>query len=447
MHQTRATLAARLPETEEALARARARLDALPVLLETDQLAVRRGGEGETADDVVAARRAREHEATRRPLVDEGARLHSQLTQMRVEFARRAARSARATRPRHPRPPAARAGHAAGQRLRAPPGAPAPRGRPHGPALAAQHPVVPGGSSPPRRDPGAAGPGHGSRPGVVTARRAPPWGTATAPAARRAPETAPDPPGPAPHPPGVAMPTRRFWPGRRSGTARPPAPTPPSGPAGILERAALAPARGELRVRIPGGAPLRPGLRGRPRRAHALPEPGHPRHRGGTRACAHARRRPARGRRRGHRRRARPADRVLASGWLSRIDAQHADHRRHRPPGGRPELADAEAAHERDRRALAIARRDYDEARERLTEPVGGDDDHPSGHRDAGRHRPPRRSTCPRPIRRPGLLPRPPSGRRPARRRPTPRPTLRRPPRPWRPDDRRPCRQGHRSGR
>ena len=64
-----------------------------------------------------------------------------------------------------------------------------------------------------------------------------------------------------------------------------------------------------------------------------------------------------------------------ASGWLSRIDSQHADHQAviDRLVGGaRQQLADAEAAHERDRRALAIARRDYDEARERLTEPVGG---------------------------------------------------------------------------
>lgn len=62
-----------------------------------------------------------------------------------------------------------------------------------------------------------------------------------------------------------------------------------------------------------------------------------------------------------------------ASGWLSRIDSQHADHQAviDRLVGGaRQQLAEAEAAHERDRRALAIARRDYDEARERLTEPV-----------------------------------------------------------------------------
>ncbi|GAA4772312.1 hypothetical protein GCM10023200_00790 [Actinomycetospora chlora] len=66
-----------------------------------------------------------------------------------------------------------------------------------------------------------------------------------------------------------------------------------------------------------------------------------------------------------------------ASGWLSRIDSQHADHQAvvDRLVGGaRQQLADAEAAHERDRRALAIARRDYEEARERLSEPIGQDD-------------------------------------------------------------------------
>jgi hypothetical protein len=63
-----------------------------------------------------------------------------------------------------------------------------------------------------------------------------------------------------------------------------------------------------------------------------------------------------------------------ASGWLSRIDSQHADHQAvvDRLVGGaRQQLAEAEAAHERDRRALAVARRDYEEARERLTEPMG----------------------------------------------------------------------------
>jgi hypothetical protein len=69
-----------------------------------------------------------------------------------------------------------------------------------------------------------------------------------------------------------------------------------------------------------------------------------------------------------------------ASGWLARIDSEHADHHAviDRLVGGaRRQLADAEAAHERDRRALEIARRDYTDGRERLMEPVaetGGDD-------------------------------------------------------------------------
>ncbi|HSK57719.1 MAG TPA: hypothetical protein VK935_01575 [Actinomycetospora sp.] len=71
-----------------------------------------------------------------------------------------------------------------------------------------------------------------------------------------------------------------------------------------------------------------------------------------------------------------------ASGWLSRIDSQHADHQAviDRLVGGaRQQLAEAEAAHERDRRALAVARRDYEEARERLTEPVGASSGSSSG--------------------------------------------------------------------
>lgn len=145
MHQSRAALAARLTETQQALDRVRARLDAIPVLLDTDQLAVRRGGEAETARDVVAARRAREHEATRRPLVDEAARLHAQLTQMRVEYARlgstiRACELVGATRVRRLHAQVMRRvsayerhlvrRHPAGDRI--------------GPALAAQHPAVPG---------------------------------------------------------------------------------------------------------------------------------------------------------------------------------------------------------------------------------------------------------------------------------------------------------------
>ena len=145
MHQSRAALATRIPETEQALQRVRAHLDAIPVLLDDEQLAARRGGETDTPDDVVAARRAREHEATRRPLVDEAARLHAQLTQMRVEYARlgstiRACELVGATRVRRLHAQIMRRvsayerhlvrRHPAGDRI--------------GPALAAQHPVVPG---------------------------------------------------------------------------------------------------------------------------------------------------------------------------------------------------------------------------------------------------------------------------------------------------------------
>lgn len=145
MLETRASLAARIPATEEAAARAQARLDAMPVLLAPDQLELRRGGEYDTADDVVAARRAREYEATRRPLVDEAARLHAQLTQMRVEYARlgstvRACEVVGATRVRRLHAQIMRRvsvyerhlvrRHPAGDRI--------------GPVLAAQHPTVPG---------------------------------------------------------------------------------------------------------------------------------------------------------------------------------------------------------------------------------------------------------------------------------------------------------------
>ncbi|MFC5065515.1 hypothetical protein [Actinomycetospora atypica] len=63
-----------------------------------------------------------------------------------------------------------------------------------------------------------------------------------------------------------------------------------------------------------------------------------------------------------------------ASGWLARVDSEHADHHAviDRLVGGaRQQLADAEATHERDRRALEVARLDYADARERLMEPAG----------------------------------------------------------------------------
>ncbi|HEY2224224.1 hypothetical protein [Actinomycetospora sp.] len=75
-----------------------------------------------------------------------------------------------------------------------------------------------------------------------------------------------------------------------------------------------------------------------------------------------------------------------ASGWLARTDSEHADHHAviDRLIGGaRRQLADAEATHERDRRALEIARRDYADARDRLTE-TAPDPARPGSGSDAG---------------------------------------------------------------
>ncbi len=79
------------------------------------------------------------------------------------------------------------------------------------------------------------------------------------------------------------------------------------------------------------------------------------------------------------------------SGWLSRVDSQHADHQAviDRLVGGaRQQLAEAEAAHERDRRALEIARRDYAQAREALLEPVEPEPDTPAGAASEGSDEP-----------------------------------------------------------
>ena len=233
------------------------------------------------------------------------------------------------------------------------------------------------------------------------------------------------------------MATRRFWPGRRSETARPPTPTPPSGPQqgsssaplSHLPGVSFASASPEERRFAQVYAADRVGPMPYPNQA--TPDIGAARGRVRTLVAE-----LLEGVDEGTGGALDPLIASWASGWLSRIDSQHADHQAviDRLVGGaRQQLADAEAAHERDRRALAIARRDYDEARERLTEPVGGDDDRPPARRDAGRPRAPprtapRTSTCPRPIRRPGpsRARRPGAGR--AARRPTPRPTLRRPP-------------------
>jgi len=83
-----AQLTTRIAETELAVARATAALATWPVLLAEDQLRLRRAGETGTAADVVRARRAREYELQRRPLVHREADLYSQLTKLRVELTR-----------------------------------------------------------------------------------------------------------------------------------------------------------------------------------------------------------------------------------------------------------------------------------------------------------------------------------------------------------------------
>lgn len=172
------------------------------------------------------------------------------------------------------------------------------------------------------------------------------------------------------------MATRRFWPGRRGGTGRPPTPagsppgTDPSTPRGTLSSLPGVPSGPgtpeELRfAQVYAADRVGP----MPYPNQASPDVGAARGRvrtlvqelldgvdEGTGAALD------------------PLIASWASGWLSRIDSQHADHQAviDRLVGGaRQQLAEAEAAHERDRRALAIARRDYDEARERLGEPVG----------------------------------------------------------------------------
>ena len=254
------------------------------------------------------------------------------------------------------------------------------------------------------------------------------------------------------------MATRRFWPGRRSETARPPTPTPPSGPQqgsssaplSHLPGVSFASASPEERRFAQVYAADRVGPMPYPNQA--TPDIGAARGRVRTLVAE-----LLEGVDEGTGGALDPLIASWASGWLSRIDSQHADHQAviDRLVGGaRQQLADAEAAHERDRRALAIARRDYDEARERLTEPVGGDDDRPPARRDAGRHAD-RTPTAGGPHR--GLLRAP--GRSADRAPPASAVRARaehvdRPvdlhcavlPRPWRPDDRRPSRQGRQVG-
>jgi hypothetical protein len=143
--ESEAGLVARIEQTELAAGRAEERVGDWPVLLADDQLALRRGGESGTADDVVRSRRAREYDAMRRPLVDEVERLRRSVATAHEELARvRAAVRAReivgATRVRRLHAQAMRRisayerhlvrHHPAGDRV--------------GPLLAAQHPRIPG---------------------------------------------------------------------------------------------------------------------------------------------------------------------------------------------------------------------------------------------------------------------------------------------------------------
>ena len=143
--ESEAGLVARIEQIGLATDRAEERLAGWPVLLADDQLALRRGGESGTADDVVRSRRAREYDALRRPVVEELDRLRRTAAAAHEELARiRAAVRAReivgATRVRRLHAQAMRRisayerhlvrHHPAGDRV--------------GPLLAAQHPRIPG---------------------------------------------------------------------------------------------------------------------------------------------------------------------------------------------------------------------------------------------------------------------------------------------------------------
>ena len=143
--ESEAGLVARIEQTEIAATRAAERLADWPALLADDQLALRRGGEARTADDVVRSRRAREYAALRRPVLEEVERLRRTVAAAHEELARvRAAVRAReivgATRVRRLHAQAMRRisayerhlvrHHPAGDRV--------------GPLLAAQHPRIPG---------------------------------------------------------------------------------------------------------------------------------------------------------------------------------------------------------------------------------------------------------------------------------------------------------------
>jgi hypothetical protein len=172
--ESEAGLVARIEQTGIAAARAEERLADWPALLADDQLALRRGGEDRTADDVVRSRRAREYATLRRPVVEEVERLRRAAAAAHEELARvRAAVRAReivgATRVRRLHAQTMRRisayerhlvrHHPAGDRV--------------GPLLAAQHPRIPGwvfAAEDPSVPPGeAATPPRGTAAGPPTA--------------------------------------------------------------------------------------------------------------------------------------------------------------------------------------------------------------------------------------------------------------------------------------
>jgi hypothetical protein len=142
--ESEAALVVRIAQSEAAAAQAAERLAPWPLRPGDDLLGLRRGGESRTAADVVRARRAREYEALRRPLVEEVDRVRRSTSTAHEDLARvRAAMHAhevvRASRVRRMHAQTMRRisayerhlvhHHAAGDRV--------------GPLLAAQHPHVP----------------------------------------------------------------------------------------------------------------------------------------------------------------------------------------------------------------------------------------------------------------------------------------------------------------
>ena len=332
MLETRATLAARIPETEQAAARARARLDAMPVLLD------------DRPARPASRRRVRHRRRRRRRPAGPGvrgdaapARRRGRAAALPAHADARGVRAARELDPRvrgrrrHPRAPAARAGHAPGQRLRAPPRAPPPRGGPHRPGARRAAP----------RRAGLGGRRRDARPGCRDARDRSRHRRSPAPRPRPGHRRRARPRGRSPHETrpwtaaGPGAPTRRramapAGPARRAGrVARPchrcrPSADRPHGPHAPLGDRRGVETRSATRRRSAGSPrSTRPtGSGPMPYPNQATPDVGAARGRvrtlvgdllpsgvdEGTGAALD------------------PLIASWASGWLSRIDSQHADH-------------------------------------------------------------------------------------------------------------------------